>query len=124
MPWITNVSQRLINTHDMTPLPPGVPTEISAEAANHDSIAQAIADGHLQTMDPVDYARKQAEMAEKGETEKKPDQPSPTFNTGTEQQDKSKTTAQQPTQQQPTQQQPIQQPPRPQQSTQSNPNKS
>jgi hypothetical protein len=43
-----NKTERLINTHDMTPIPPGVSTEISDEALAHPTIAQAITDGLLE----------------------------------------------------------------------------
>ncbi len=48
MPTVMNKTERLINTHDMTPIPPGVSTEISDEALAHPTIAQAITDGLLE----------------------------------------------------------------------------
>jgi len=54
MPTVVNKTERLINTHDMTPIPPGVSTEISDEALAHPTIAQAITDGLLEnTSEPA-----------------------------------------------------------------------
>jgi len=48
MPTVLNKSERLINTHDGTMMPPGVATEISDEALANETIAQAITDGVLE----------------------------------------------------------------------------
>jgi hypothetical protein len=54
MPTVVNKTERLINTHDMTPIPPGVATEISDEALANATIAQAITDGFLEnTSEPA-----------------------------------------------------------------------
>ena len=48
MPTVMNKTERLINTHDGTMMPPGVATEISDEALANATIAQAITDGLLE----------------------------------------------------------------------------
>jgi len=48
MPTVMNKTERLINTHDGTMIPPGVSTEISDEALANETIAQAITDGLLE----------------------------------------------------------------------------
>lgn len=84
MPTLVNTTQRLINTHDMTPLPPGTPTVISDEAMAHADIQQALADGHLVNPEGIIDATKRKEE------EAKSDQPSPVFNTGPQAETKTK----------------------------------
>ena len=89
MPTVLNKSERLINTHDGTMMPPGVATEISDEALANETIAQAISDGLLEnTSLPAGTRQEQSDQS----NQQQPDRQQPN--------------QQQPNQQRPTQQQP------------------
>jgi hypothetical protein len=50
MPEIKNISERLINTHDFTMIPPGATVMISDEAAAHATITELVTAGVLETV--------------------------------------------------------------------------
>ena len=64
---VCNATQRLINTHDMTPMPPGVNIEISQEAFDHPDIQALITSGDL--FRPEGSTDPQSQLAERREKE-------------------------------------------------------